>query len=658
MSMKRTAVLVAVMAVAAAAISLQAPASGKSVKMGVVRAAATGQLRPAVMTTKATVNGKTTTISKQMPFLSGGVLAAAQEAMGLGSGKAVSSAQREQGRGLGMAVKTLGCADRTSHGNVRVNQDCTYRRQAENDIAYNPANPENLIAGQNDSRVGWNQTSIQWSIDNGRHWGDIGVPPHRYRLNAPETLGPAPGDPNRHTILGDQGTLHSYDACSDPAVAFDSQGRGFYSAICFDIVYFPSLLYVTTSPLGARGSYFDQVPPPYGLIPGLTGREHIVAEDNSIKVFHDKQFITADTYRNSPNRDNVYVTWTLFLFAKRCGQGGDYGYCASLIYGSMSTDHGFTWSTPELVSRPSPGVCYQGNFFDPRLPANACAFNQGSDPAVLPNGELVVSFSNENTPANDPNFQVLATHCNPRGSSPAGTARLNCGTANRVGAQIVQGSPRCDFGRGPEQCIPGNFVRAPYETSPRIAVNERNGNVFVTWFDYRATQVGRKAFVVNLARSTNQGRGWSNSIIINPDSKNDHYFPAIDVAETSGGSRIGISFYRTERIPNENNTPPEGWEIGDPGVAEKLTDYRLAGGTDLSRGSYRIVVLSPETPAPDGIQAGFLGDYTGLVINRDQEAHPIWSDTRNRAQYPNLNLVTVDEDAFTDTVQLPGGQSR
>ncbi len=91
-----------------------------------------------------------------------------------------------------------------------------------------------------------------------------------------------------------------------------------------------------------------------------------------------------------------------------------------------------------------------------------------------------------------------------------------------------------------------------------------------------------------------------------------------------------------------------------PGIGKKLSDYRLSGGSDLNRASYREIVVSPRFPAPDGIQAGFIGDYTGLVINRGQEAHPIWADTRNRVPNPRFNKVTVDEDVFTVTRQLPG----
>jgi hypothetical protein len=60
---------------------------------------------------------------------------------------------------------------------------------------------------------------------------------------------------------------------------------------------------------------------------------------------------------------------------------------------------------------------------------------------------------------------------------------------------------------------------------------------------------------------------------------------------------------------------------------------------------------------PDGIQAGFNGDYTGLTINFDVQAHPVWSDTRNRDPFAPNNGVTVDEDYFTVSRNLPSGRA-
>ena len=69
-------------------------------------------------------------------------------------------------------------------------------------------------------------------------------------------------------------------------------------------------------------------------------------------------------------------------------------------------------------------------------------------------------------------------------------------------------------------------------------------------------------------------------------------------------------------------------------------------------------VLSPVFDAPDGVQAGFNGDYSGLTISRGVEAHPIWSDTRNADPFSPANGVVHDEDIFTASHNLPNGKAR
>ena len=76
----------------------------------------------------------------------------------------------------GLTATALGCANRGSETNPRVNQDCTARRQAEEQVAVNPLDPDNIIAGQNDSRVGFNHCGFDYSFDRGATWGD-GQPP-------------------------------------------------------------------------------------------------------------------------------------------------------------------------------------------------------------------------------------------------------------------------------------------------------------------------------------------------------------------------------------------------------------------------------------------------------------------------------------------------
>lgn len=409
-----------------------------------------------------------------------------------------------------------------------------------------------------------------------------GLPPFRQKINNPaDQATPTAADPNQHTIVGGRGTGHTYDAGSDPTVAFDTQGGGYFSCIAFDINSNASLLYVTQSPAGAKGSFFYNIP--------TRSRKFIVAEDNSATVFHDKNFISTDTNASSPNRDNVYVTWTVFKFDPRCVAGG--GQCESPIYGSMSTDGAHTWSTPELISGNSDALCSFGNALDPLAAPNVCNLDQGSESQALPNGDLQVIFTNQNTAATDPNGQQLGVHCAPAGKSQLGTGRLNCASPSRVGADVSSGEPTCNFGRGAEECI-GEFD-------------------------------------VQLAQSLDGGLTWSERGTVNPDRGLDHYFPVVDRAPTEQqtgeqaiqnkpsdqADRVGDSYYRTERIPNENTAPTDGFascnpdQRGNPATCDAGTglansDYALAGG----RGEqlpYAFHVLSPVFAPPDGNQTGF-----------------------------------------------------
>jgi hypothetical protein len=570
-----------------------------------------------------------------MPQISAGTVSAAQKAPSLDASdvRADNTADGGVMNSLGVATRTLGCSDRNTDGNVRVNQDCTFRRQAEEIIKYNVKDPNNLVAGQNDSRVGFNHCGFDYSFNGGKTWGD-GLPPFWQHINSPQFDG-------IHTIAGGNGDLHTYDAASDPALATDADGRSFFSCVVFDIASNASAVFVTASPAGAGGSFYNNIPE--------LGSRYVVAEDNSPTVAHDKQFIIADSFAGSPNKNNVYITWTVFMLTP----AGNYK--SSPIFGSMSTDHAVTWSKPEEISGSSATLCFFGNFFDPTRDPHACDFDQGSDPIVRPDGSLVVVFNNGNTAANNPNGQQLSVFCHPSGDSVAGTAHMNCSAPGLVGTDASAGEPLCDFGRGPEECIPGAFIRT--NDFPRIAVNRENGNVYSTWQDYRNGE-----FDIQLAM-TSDGTTWTDAAKkVNPDSGKDHYFAAIDIGTQNGdgndkkGDHVGVSYYRTDRVPSENTTPVAGFAPGvNPGVQAENSDYDLSGGRNLDT-PYDARRISPTFPPPDGNQAGFNGDYSGLIVIGNT-AHPIWSDTRNTAPTTTPSQGVVhDEDIFTVGIALPDGR--
>jgi hypothetical protein len=227
-----------------------------------------------------------------------------------------------------------------------------------------------------------------------------------------------------------------------------------------------------------------------------------------------------------------------------------------------------------------------------------------------------------------------------------------------VGDDVVTGEPQCDFGRGPEQCIPGNYVRT--DDFPRVAVNRANGHLYATWQDYRNGE-----YDIQLARSTDGGATWTPSKTVNATRNLDHYEAAVALSpasERQNGTRassdqVGVSYYRTGRVPNENSSPPVIFAPGQPGVQARQSDYALAGGTGMIT-PFAAKALSPSFPPPDGDQFGFLGDYSGLTITPDGAAHPIWSDTRNADPLAPANGVLSDADVFTDATSLPQGAAQ
>src|SRR2546427_8676615 len=106
---------------------------------------------------------------KALPHVSGGTEVVFDEERAQ-AGDALSSAGSDLPPDA--IASALGCANRGSVTNPRANQDCTLRRQAEEQIAVNPLDPNSLIAGQNDARVGFNHCGFDYSFDAGKTWGD------------------------------------------------------------------------------------------------------------------------------------------------------------------------------------------------------------------------------------------------------------------------------------------------------------------------------------------------------------------------------------------------------------------------------------------------------------------------------------------------------
>lgn len=504
--------------------------------------------------------------------------------------------------------ETQGCQNvytRNGLRNIRVNQDCSLRRQAEEVIAVNPININNLIAGQNDSRIGFNHCGYDFSFDGGKTWGDM-VPPFW------------------GFVLADG---HTADACSDPTVTFDAMGNAYIAGVLFDINSAASAFVVAKSNAGIGGAFYHS-PAPGDFQLYSTDPLGVVASDNDPDIFNDKEFIVADANRNSPKVNNVYATWTRFAITDE-GVGAN-----SPIFFSQSTDGGATWSPGIPISGSNPDLCRD---FSGSGDPFACDQDQGSHPIVGRDGTIYVAFGNGNTPELGFN-QVLFVSC-------PGTVDCtdpgNWTMPTKVG-DLIGIHP---FGPGPEgcppgrQCLPPNGYRVPEFTSISISVDNRD-RLYTVWSDARNLEsncnpLGDAATAeppcdndVFYAYSTDAGETWSDTRQITP-AGTAQWQPWSAVVNS--GRRLWVGYYDRKYGQCEFT--------GCNDIT--LVEIRNPSSNSPDMNFKRLTTSSMPNLTPDNnpVQAGFLGDYMWVTVDRRGDPYVVWADTRGRKG-------TVEEDIY------------
>ena len=532
---------------------------------------------------------------KEMP-VSAGVMYTLLEGTGVIDHRAAAWARTPQGKKALSSMsdlskaKTEGCQNTfTGHGqkNIRVNQDCSFRRQAEEMVQLNPLNEKNIIAGQNDSRIGFNHCGYDWSFDGGNNWGDQ-IPPFYQFV---------------------QLDGHTADACSDPTGAWDSRGNAYVGGVIFDINSDASSVVVMKSNAGNGGAFYHS-PAPGAFQQYSDSPVGVVSTD--IVDFNDKELMTADSHPSSPKRDNVYMTWTKFNTAGH-----------SPIYFSQSTNGGATWSPGVQISGSNASIC--------TFPSvGPCNDDQGSDPVVGPDGTIYVAFSNGNIPGAGEE-QVLMVKCpaaadcsNPASWTPP-TKVGDMHSTHPVGPPSQNGCPN-------RQCLPPSGYRVPDETTVAISV-DRHGSLFTTWADHRNNtnpncELGAPGggsppcdHDVFYAYSTDGGATWSETRDITPRSRfgeNAQWQSWSEV--TNDGSRLWVAYYDRSygncEFTGCNDITAA--EIRNPASAHPT--YRYERVTTAS--------MPNLTPANNPTQAGFLGDYMWVDTDRHDDARVVWADTR------------------------------
>jgi len=211
--------------------------------------------------------------------------------------------------------------------------------EAEEHIAVDPNNPNNLVAAVSDFDLaggGFNTTKYAFSTNNGTTWAESYVPMDPFGLG--------------FLMTGDG---FFWLANSDPVVAIDKQGFVYLANLYLDVFDNGNGLYVSVANLASGVVNFAAA----AIYP-------VDVHPSSVtNVFADKPWMAVDNSGNPTTAGTVYVTWSRFV-----------GNSDTIVL-SRSRNHGQSWSRPLRIS--------------PRSQDGAV---QGSQVAVGPRGEVYVVY--------------------------------------------------------------------------------------------------------------------------------------------------------------------------------------------------------------------------------------------------------------------------
>jgi hypothetical protein len=457
-----------------------------------------------------------------------------------------------------------------------------YNPQNEQNIVINPTNRQNIVTSANDYRFGF-QSLIYYSTDGGSTFTDVILP-------------------GWDSFSGANGLFKHVQAGGDPALAFAPDGTLYFSALVYDFSFAnrtPSGVAVASSRDG-----------------GATWSAPVMVHyEDANNFFNDKEWIAAGA------GGNVYVTWTHFKSNR--GQGG---YISSNIVEAVSRDHGATWSSPITVSD------------------SAHPFDQGSSPAVAPDGTVYVAYEGNQASDVTKDQTVLAR------STDGGLTFTNVEVGrvyDDIGcypANVAQGRARLSF----EQFRVSSF--------PSLAIDPTTGGLAIAWSDDQknpgcaagaASFSGTTNNQVKLVTSAN-GITWTAPKIITTGA--DKVYPAVG----ANAGRIAVGYYTRDYSPVPTATDhscQRGFlDTTDPGYPASTTvhyidaapvclDYAFSSSTD-GYGSETRVSTQSSNPYVQ-FSGSFIGDYTGVAVDSAGGVHTVWTDNRGLPGSTTPNQDTV-----------------
>jgi len=332
---------------------------------------------------------------------------------------------------------------------------------------------------------------------------------------------------------------------------------------------------LTIGPLGV-----DMLKKPVG---GASAWGAPVVVDRSTRA--DKQWIVGDQnpQGSSPHAGNVYMSWADVTLNNQEN--------ARIVF-ARSTDRNVTWSPPITL---------------------AMGFVEGPVPGVAPDGTVYVAYGRDY-------FYEPVT----------GTIEVvkSIDGGQTFGSPIVAANVTGIPWNLPDPFSHTHNLRAI--TLPALAVSPLNGDLYLTWADYRHGDAD-----IYFTRSIDGGTTWTAPVRLNDDAMGngiDQFQPQIAVAPNG---RVAVMWF-DRRLP----CPDLLWiPITHRGVVNGCIDTVLTRSFDRGqtwtpnqRASAQSWDWTLNLPlaGPDG----FIGDYQGLASNNDYD-FPFWNSTANLGQNPD-----------------------
>lgn len=471
------------------------------------------------------------------------------------------------------------------------------RSQAEPAVAVNPRDTRVIVAAAADQCYGGHRqipiTQAQgWlglyrSADGGNSWRANLMPGY-------------PGD-------GTPGLPAAACGQADATMAFDTDGRLFYGALCPEFAADqagPADFQIVVSTFDQDGSRYVGTVAASGSTPDPT-------------ISTDKPNLSVDI-TGGPHAGNIYVVYSACPRIVAEQGPASIAPCAGnegTIELTRSTDHGRTFSEPTTIEQPDVNG-------EPRPRPNF------ADVAVGPDGDVYVTATTQSFDGRS--MDVLVSKSENGGTSFTPFTRLSsvdpfnsaefAGTGNGVGAADEKQAHPLPCGDGAFACASG-FTFSPIRTLSAVAADA--DGVHVAW-SAQLPSGQAKVFV----QSSPDGLQWPRTpVVVDAGRKGHQWYP--DIASADGVLRVVFYDSRADRA-YAPDLPPGNTADGKSS-GPSVDTYQASssnGGRTWTARRLSTVSQQPGLNAQLGARVPWLGDYL-YVSAVPGGSYAVWADARD-----------------------------